>query len=53
MNDSKAGGPIEKKSLRHHICSKIEVVGYPKMINSGAIDFEKFAQKKVNFKLFT
>ena len=34
MNDSKAGGPIEKKSLRRHILSKIGVVGHPKMINS-------------------
>ena len=32
-NGSEAGGPIKKKqSLKHHICSKIRVVGYTRMI---------------------
>ena len=37
MNDSKAGGPIEKESLRRHILSKIGVVGHPNMINSRVV----------------
>ena len=32
MSDGKVGGPIEKKSLKHHICSKSMVVGHPKMM---------------------
>ena len=32
MSDGKKGGPIEKKSLKYHICFEVRVVGHPKMI---------------------
>ena len=36
ISDCKVGGLVKKKqSFRHNICSKIKVVDYPKMTNSG------------------
>ena len=35
MGDGKVGSSIESQSFRYHICCKIRVVGYQKMINSG------------------